>query len=148
VREWDLVIQTNLRGTFLVCKAVGGRLLQGADGGRIINMSSQMGSVGYPGRAAYCASKHGVNGLTKALAVEWATHGVTVNAVAPTFIRTPMTEPMLADERFHSEVIRRIPAGEIGEVDDVVGAVLYLASHSARLVTGHILAVDGGWVAW
>jgi 2-deoxy-D-gluconate 3-dehydrogenase len=146
--DWELVLRTNLCGTFFVCKAVGKRLLASGLGGRIINMSSQMGSVGYPGRAAYCASKHGVNGLTKALAVEWAEQGVTVNAVAPTFIRTPMTEPMLADDEFRRDVLRRIPAGEIGEVDDVVGAVLYLASDAARLVTGHILAVDGGWVAW
>jgi 2-deoxy-D-gluconate 3-dehydrogenase len=148
VSDWELVLRTNLCGTFLVCKAVGERLLGPGVGGRVINMSSQMGSVGYPGRAAYCASKHGVNGLTKALAVEWAGQGVTVNAVAPTFIRTPMTEPMLADDEFRQDVLRRIPAGEIGEVDDVVGAVLYLASDAARLVTGHILAVDGGWVAW
>jgi NAD(P)-dependent dehydrogenase (short-subunit alcohol dehydrogenase family) len=107
-----------------------------------------MGSVGFPGRAAYCASKHAVNGLTRALAVEWAPHAITVNAVAPTFIRTPLTEPMLADTAFRDEVLRRLPAGRIGEVEDVTGAVVFLASRDAGLVTGEILAVDGGWTAW
>lgn len=148
IEDWDAVLEVNLRATFLVCRAVGRALLAGGGGGRLINISSQMGSVGYPGRAAYCASKHAVNGLTKALAVEWAAEGITVNAVAPTFIETPMTQPMLADPEFHQEVVRRIPAGRVGTVDDVVGAVVYLASGASSLVTGHILAVDGGWVAW
>jgi 2-deoxy-D-gluconate 3-dehydrogenase len=111
-------------------------------------MSSQMGSVGYPGRAAYCASKHGVDGLTKALAVEWARHGITVNAVAPTFVRTPMTEPMFEDAEFREDVLRRIPMGRIGEPSEVTGPVLFLVSDAASLVTGEVLHVDGGWVAW
>jgi 2-deoxy-D-gluconate 3-dehydrogenase len=146
--DWDLVLSVNLRGTFLVCRAVGRRLLRASRPGRIVNMSSQMGSVGYPGRAAYCASKHGVDGLTKALAVEWARHGITVNAVAPTFVRTPLTEPMFEDAEFREEVLRRIPMGRIGEPSEVTGPVLFLASEAASLVTGHILLVDGGWVAW
>jgi NAD(P)-dependent dehydrogenase (short-subunit alcohol dehydrogenase family) len=148
LEDWDLVLDTNLRGTFLLCRAVGAHLLERRQGGRIIAISSQMGEVGYPGRAAYCASKHAVNGLTKALAVEWAPEGITVNAVAPTFIRTPLTEPMLDDPEFRDEVLRRIPAGKIGEVEDVIGAVAFLASDAAALVTGHVLAVDGGWTAW
>lgn len=148
LEDWDLVLDTNLRGTFLVCKAMGTHLLDRGRGGRIVAMSSQMGEVGYPGRAAYCASKHAVNGLVKALAVEWAADEITVNAVAPTFIRTPLTEPMLADEEFRSEVLRRIPASRIGEVEDVIGAVTFLASDAAAMVTGHVLAVDGGWTAW
>ena len=145
---WDLVLDTNLRGTFLACRAFGRLLLDAERSGSIVTISSQMGSVGYPGRAAYCASKHAVNGLTKALAVEWAARGITVNAVAPTFIRTPMTEPMLADEAFRADVLRRLPIGRIAEVEDVAAAVLYLVSDGARMVTGHVLAVDGGWVAW
>lgn len=146
--DWDLLMEVNARGTFLSCRALGRRLRERGAGGRIVNVSSQMGVVGYPGRAAYCASKHAVNGLTKALAVEWAPHGIAVNAVAPTFIRTPLTEPMLADPQFAAEVRRRLPGGEIGEVEDVAGAIAYLASGRARLVTGHVLAVDGGWTAW
>ena len=107
-----------------------------------------MGSVGYAGRAAYCASKHAVNGLTKALAVEWAPRGITVNAVAPTFIETPLTAPMFADEEFRAEVLRRIPMGRIGRVEEVSAAVAFLASPAASLITGQILLVDGGWVAW
>jgi NAD(P)-dependent dehydrogenase (short-subunit alcohol dehydrogenase family) len=148
VADFDLVMDTNVRGTFLVSRAVGAALLDDGDGGRIVNVSSQMGSVGYPGRAAYCASKHAVNGLTKALAVEWAPHGITVNAVAPTFIRTPLTAPMLEDEAFRDDVLRRIPLGRIGEPDEVAEAIVFLASDAASLMTGSIVGLDGGWVAW
>jgi NAD(P)-dependent dehydrogenase (short-subunit alcohol dehydrogenase family) len=146
--DWDLLNEVNLRGTFIACRALGRRLLARGEPGRIVTLSSQMGAVGYPGRAAYCATKHAVNGLTKALAVEWATQEITVNAVAPTFVRTPLTEPMLADPEFAADVARRIPGGEVASVDDVAAAVLYLASDRARAVTGHVLAVDCGWTAW
>lgn len=148
LEDWDLVMDTNLRGTFLVCRAFGAALLRAGSGGRIVNLSSQMGAVGYPGRAAYCASKHAVNGLTKALAVEWAPAGITVNAVAPTFVETPLTAPMLADDAFREDVLRRIPLGRVGTVEEVADAVVFLASDSASLITGEILAVDGGWTAW
>ena len=147
VTDFDLVMDVNVRGTFLVCQAAGD-VLVARGGGRIINVSSQMGSVGYPGRAAYCASKHAVNGLTKALAVEWAPSGVTVNAVAPTFIETPLTAPMLADPEFKADVVRRIPLGRVGRVEEVSAAVAFLASPAASLITGQILLIDGGWVAW
>jgi NAD(P)-dependent dehydrogenase (short-subunit alcohol dehydrogenase family) len=148
VEDWDLVMATNVRGTFLVSRAVGAALLDGGGGGRIINVSSQMGSVGYPGRAAYCASKHAVNGLTKALAVEWAPHGITVNAVAPTFIHTPLTAPMFEDAAFREDVLRRIPLGRIGQPEEVADAIVFLASDGASLMTGSIVGLDGGWVAW
>jgi NAD(P)-dependent dehydrogenase (short-subunit alcohol dehydrogenase family) len=147
VDDFDVVMDVNVRGTYLVCRAAGA-VLVGRGGGRVINVSSQMGSVGYPGRAAYCASKHAVNGLTKALAVEWAPHAVTVNAVAPTFIETPLTKPMFEDPEFKAEVLRRIPLGRIGRVEEVSAAVAFLASPAASLVTGQILLIDGGWVAW
>ena len=148
IEDFDLVVATNLRGTYLTCRAFAAAVGARGRGGRIVAISSQMGEVGYPGRAAYCASKHAVNGLVKALAVEWAPAGFTVNAVAPTFVDTPFTRPMLEDETFRADVLRRLPMGRIGTPSDVVGAVVYLASDQAALVTGHVLDVDGGWTAW
>jgi NAD(P)-dependent dehydrogenase (short-subunit alcohol dehydrogenase family) len=107
-----------------------------------------MGVVGYPQRAAYCASKHAVDGLTRALAVEWAPAGVRVNAVAPTFVETPLTAPMLADPVFRAEVLGRLPTRRLAEVADVARAVRYLACDASASVTGHVLRVDGGWTAW
>jgi NAD(P)-dependent dehydrogenase (short-subunit alcohol dehydrogenase family) len=146
LEDFDLIVDTNLRGTYLTCRAFARAV--GSRGGRIVAISSQMGEVGYPGRAAYCASKHAVNGLVRALAVEWAPIGLTVNAVAPTFIDTPLTRPMFEDEAFRADVLRRLPIGRIGTPTDVVGAVVFLASEQAALVTGSVLTVDGGWTAW
>jgi NAD(P)-dependent dehydrogenase (short-subunit alcohol dehydrogenase family) len=148
LEDFDLVLETNFRGTYLTCRAFAAVLTAKSRTGRIVAISSQMGEVGYPGRAAYCASKHAVNGLVRALAVEWAPLGIAVNAVAPTFIDTPLTRPMFEDEAFRADVLRRLPIGRIGTPSDVVGAVVFLASAQAALVTGHILAVDGGWTAW
>jgi len=146
--DFDLIVDTNLRGTYLTCRAFAATVVGRRHSARIVAISSQMGEVGYPGRVAYCASKHAVNGLVRALAVEWAPLSIAVNAVAPTFIDTPLTRPMLADEAFRAEVLRRLPIGRIGTPADVVGAIVFLASDQASLVTGHILAVDGGWTAW
>jgi NAD(P)-dependent dehydrogenase (short-subunit alcohol dehydrogenase family) len=146
--DLDLLLAVNVRGTFLACRAFGRRLLEHGAPGRIVTLSSQMGAVGYPGRAAYCATKHAVNGLTKALAVEWAPHGIAVNAVAPTFVRTPMTAAALDDPAFAADVRRRLPDGEIATPGDVAAAIAFLASDEAAGITGHVLAVDKGWTAW
>jgi NAD(P)-dependent dehydrogenase (short-subunit alcohol dehydrogenase family) len=143
---FDEMLAVNLKGTFLVSQAIARSMAARGDGS-IVNVSSQMGHVGGPNRAAYCASKHGVEGLTKAIAIELAPQGVRVNSVAPTYIETPMTKPFFADPGFRADTVRRIPLGRIGDIDDVVGAVVYLASPAASLVTGTSLLVDGGYTA-
>jgi NAD(P)-dependent dehydrogenase (short-subunit alcohol dehydrogenase family) len=148
VADWDALFEVNVRATFLVCRAVGDALLERGVPGSIVNMSSQMGTVGYPGRAAYCATKHAVEGLTKALGVEWAPHGVRVNAVAPTFVETPLTRPMFEDPEFRAEVERRLPTRELATVEQVADAVRYLACPASGSVTGSVLRIDGGWTAW
>src|SRR4029077_14594344 len=133
VEDFDLVVETNLRGTYLACRSFAAAVSGRGRGGRIVAICSQMGEVGYPGRAAYCASKHAVNGLVRALAVEWAPSGITVNAVAPTFVDTPLTRPMFEDEAFRADVLRRMPMGRIGAPSDIVGAVVFLAPDQAAM---------------
>jgi 2-deoxy-D-gluconate 3-dehydrogenase len=144
---WDKVINTNAKGSFFCCQAAGKVMIK-QNSGSIINLGSAMSVVGYERRSSYCASKGAVAQFTKVLAGEWAKYNITVNTVAPTFIYTPFTAPMFENEAFHEDVKRRILFGRVGEVDDVVGAVLYLASDAAKFVTGSILMVDGGWTAW
>jgi NAD(P)-dependent dehydrogenase (short-subunit alcohol dehydrogenase family) len=142
----DTLLELNVRSVFVTLQAAARRMV--ADGrGSIVVISSQMGHVGAPGRSVYCTTKHAVEGLTKAAAVELAPLGVRVNSVAPTFVETSMTAPFLADERFRDDVEGRIPLGRLGRVEDVAGAVLYLASDASALVTGTSLLVDGGWTA-
>jgi NAD(P)-dependent dehydrogenase (short-subunit alcohol dehydrogenase family) len=148
VADWDELFAVNVRATFLACRAVGDSLLRRGESGSIINLSSQMGTVGYPGRTAYCATKHAVEGLTKALGVEWAPHGIRVNAVAPTFVETPLTRGMLEDPAFREEVHRRLPSGRLATVEEVADAVRYLACDASGSVNGAVLRVDGGWTAW
>jgi len=143
---WDVIIDTNLKGLFFCAQAVGKVMIRQKKG-KVINLSSQSGSVGIPQRVVYCASKGGVNLLTKVLAIEWGQYNINVNAIAPTYIETPMTRPMLADKPFYEFVMEKIVLGRVGQPDDVVGAVIYLASESSNLVTGHILLIDGGWTA-
>jgi NAD(P)-dependent dehydrogenase (short-subunit alcohol dehydrogenase family) len=145
--DFDRTVEVNLKGTFFLSQAVG-RVMIAQGGGRIVNMGSQAGSVALPGESVYCMTKAAVAHLTKCLAVEWGQHGITVNCVAPTFIRTPGTEQALADSAFEADVVERIAAlHRIGEPMDVAGAVVYLCSPAAALVTGHTLLVDGGWTA-
>jgi NAD(P)-dependent dehydrogenase (short-subunit alcohol dehydrogenase family) len=149
VEDWDALFALNVRATFLTCRAVGDALLRRGVPGSIVTLSSQMGVVGYPGRVAYCSTKHAVEGLTKALAVEWAADNIRVNAVAPTFVETPLTEPYLQDPQFRTQILeQRLPTGRLATIADVANAVRYLACDAAGSVTGHSLRVDGGWTAW
>ena len=142
--DFDLTVSVNLKGTFFASQAAA-RVMIPRRSGRIVNMSSQAGFVALSTESVYCMTKAAIAHLTKCLALEWAPHGITVNAVAPTFIRTPGTRKWLDDEAFHQSVVRRIPLGRVGEPADVAGAVVYLASPAAALVTGTTLMVDGGW---
>lgn len=142
----DQMLNLNVRTAFLVAQAAA-RIMVRQRSGSIIHMSSQMGHVGAPNRSVYCMTKHAIEGLTKAMAVELAPSGVRVNSVAPTFIETPMTAPMLEDAAFRRDVIDRIPMGRVGSVDEVANAVLFLASGAAGMTTGDSLKVDGGWTA-
>jgi NAD(P)-dependent dehydrogenase (short-subunit alcohol dehydrogenase family) len=145
--DFDLTMDVNVKGLFFTSQAAGRVMIrQGA--GRIVNLSSQAGFIALPTEAIYCASKAAVAHLSKCLAVEWGTHGITVNAVAPTFIRTDGTAEALADPAFEGDVRERIAAlHRIGEPMDVAGAVVFLASPAASLITGTTLLVDGGWTA-
>ncbi len=145
--DWDQVVDTDLKGVFFCAQAVGRHMIERGQGGKIINIASQIGVVAYYSRAAYCAAKAGVINLTRALALEWAPHRINVNAVAPTFVNTPLVAKLLEDESVRAEVLRRIPLGRIAEPEDIVGAVIYLASPASDMVTGHTLLVDGGWTA-
>ena len=144
--DWDEMMDVNLKGLFFLTQAVGRSMVERGYG-RIISLSSQAGLVGIRRHAVYSASKGGVNMLTRVLALEWAQCGVTVNAIAPTFVRTPGTAERLDDPSFAADVLSRIPVGRFGTTSDVAAAVLYLASPAASLVTGTVLSVDGGWTA-
>ena len=145
--NYDLVVDLNLRAAFFAAQAFARRLVAEGRAGSIVNMSSQMGHVGAANRSIYCASKHGLEGLTKALAVELAPHRIQVNAIAPTFIETPMTKPFFENEAFRRDTLSKIKLGRTGKAEDVMGAVVYLCSDAAALVTGTSLLVDGGWTA-
>ncbi|MGD8485813.1 MAG: glucose 1-dehydrogenase [Chloroflexota bacterium] len=145
--DFDATFDLNVKGLFFASQAAA-RVMIEQGGGRIVNLSSQAGFIALPGEAIYCATKAAVSHLTKCHAVEWGKYGINVNAVAPTFIRTPGTEPALSDPAFKADVEERIAAlHRIGEPVDVAGAVVYLASPAASLVSGTTLMVDGGWTA-
>jgi len=142
--DFDYTINLNLKGTFFTAQAVGKQMIKQRSG-RIINMSSQAGFIALDDESIYCMTKAGVNHLTKNLASEWAKYNINVNAVAPTFIETPGTEPWLKDQDFRQGVLDRIPLGRIGKPMEVAGAVVFLASDAASLITGDIMLIDGGW---
>ena len=142
--DWDEMMSLNLKGTFF-CSQAAARHMLPRGRGRIVNISSQAAVVAIEGEAVYCASKGGVNQLTKVLALEWSKHGVTVNAVGPTFTHTPGTAERLDNPEFRAAVLANIPRGRIGTIDDIAAAVQFLAADSSDLVTGAFLLIDGGW---
>ena len=147
----DRLLDLNVRAAFLVAQAAARKMLEAPErksrGGAILNMSSQMGHVGAVNRSVYCLTKHALEGLTKAMALELAPHGIRVVAIAPTFIETPMTKPMMAKPQFSRWVLDRIPVGRMGQVEEVAAAVVFAASPAASFMTGSSLLVDGGWTA-
>ena len=145
--DYDAVLDLNLKSAFFVAQACAKRLISAGGPGSLIHMGSQMGHVGGPNRTLYCASKWGLEGLNKALALDLAQHGIRSNTIAPTFIETPMTKPMFDDPAFKASVLSKIKLGRIGQVEDLMGAVLFLASDASALMTGTSLVVDGGWTA-
>jgi NAD(P)-dependent dehydrogenase (short-subunit alcohol dehydrogenase family) len=147
VDDFDAVFGLNVRAAFFVAQNVAQRMIAAGRRGSIINVSSQMGHVGAARRAVYCASKHAIEGLTKAMAIELGPSGIRVNTLGPTFIETPMTRPFLEDEKFREEVLAKIKLGRLGQVEDVLGAIVFLASDASGLMTGASLLLDGGWTA-
>jgi len=147
----DRLLGLNVRAAFFAAQAAVRKMLESPDrgvrGGAIVNMSSQMGHVGAPGRTVYCLSKHAIEGLTKAMAVELAPQGIRVNSVAPTFVETPMTAPMFQRKEFSDWVHARIPLGRLGQPQDVAAAIVFLCSPASSMITGTSLLVDGGWTA-
>jgi len=147
VEDFDFVFGLNVRAAYFVAQAVARGLVAEKKPGSIVNMSSQMGHVGGPTRTVYCATKHAMEGFTKAMAIELAPHKIRVNTLAPTFIETPMTRPFFQNEAFRTDTLRRIKLGRLGQLEDLTGAVVFLASDAAALMTGTSLVVDGGWTA-
>jgi len=146
-QDYDAITTLNQRAAFFVAQAVARGMVEAGNGGSIIHISSQMGHVGGAKRTVYCMSKHGIEGLTKAMAIDLAPYNIRVNSIGPTFIDTPLTRPFWSDKAFHEDVLRRIKLGRLGRVEDLMGAVVFLASDAAAMVTGTSLVVDGGWTA-
>jgi NAD(P)-dependent dehydrogenase (short-subunit alcohol dehydrogenase family) len=143
----DRILDLNVRSAFLVSQAAARRMIAGERGGSIIHMSSQMGHVGAANRTVYCMTKHAIEGLSKAMAVELAPHGIRVNAIGPTFVLTPLTRPFFDNKAFRDDTLASIPMGRLAELEDIMGAVVFLASPAAAMVTGASLTIDGGWTA-
>ncbi len=147
IKDFDYVMSLNVRSVISLTKLVVKKMLDSEIKGSIINVSSQMGHVGGPNRTTYCSSKFAIEGFTKSLAIELGPDGIRVNAICPTFIQTPMTEPFLKDEDFKKTTIGMIPIGRLGEVTDLMGPFVFLASDASSLMTGSSILVDGGWTA-
>ncbi len=145
--DYDAVLDLNLRSAFFVAQGVARGLIAAGRSGSIIHMGSQMGHVGGQNRSLYCASKWGLEGLSKAMALDLAPHGIRSNTIAPTFIETPMTRPFLEDPEFRRNVLAKIKLGRLGLVEDLMGAVVFLASPASAMMTGTSLVIDGGWTA-
>lgn len=145
--DYDAVFSINVRASYFVAQAVARRLVAERRPGSIINMSSQMGHLGAAKRAVYCATKHAVEGMTKAMAAELGANGIRVNTICPTFIETEMTRPFFEDEGFRDFVLSKIKVGRLGRPEDVMGAVVFLASDASALMTGSALMLDGGWTS-
>jgi NAD(P)-dependent dehydrogenase (short-subunit alcohol dehydrogenase family) len=146
-QDFDAMTVLNQRAAFFVAQAVARRMADASIRGSIIHISSQLGHVGSARRTVYCMTKHGIEGLTKAMAIDLAPYGIRVNSIGPTFTDTPLTRPFWNDKAFHADVLRRIKLGRLATVEDLMGAVVFLASDAAALVTGTALVVDGGWTA-
>jgi NAD(P)-dependent dehydrogenase (short-subunit alcohol dehydrogenase family) len=147
VADFDAVMGVNVRGAYFLTQAVAKGLIAAGRGGSLINISSQMGHVGGVDRAVYCASKFAVEGFTKAMAIEFGPHGIRVNTICPTFILTPLTQATFDDPAKRGWLMEKIKLGRVGRVEDIMGAVVYLASDASSLVTGSAMMVDGGWTA-
>lgn len=145
--DFDFIASINVRAAFFVAQAVAKSLIAAKRPGSIINISSQMGHVGAARRTVYCTTKHALEGMTKAMAVELAPHQIRVNSLAPTFVETPMTKPYFENQTFRTDVLSKIKLGRLGQVEDLTGAVVFLASDASSLMTGTSLVVDGGWTA-
>ncbi|WP_245302130.1 SDR family oxidoreductase [Bradyrhizobium sp. LTSP885] len=147
ISDFDTVMALNVRATYFVAQSVARGLINAGRRGSIINMSSQMGHVGGARRSLYCASKWAMEGFTKAMAIDLAPHGIRVNTLCPTYIETPLTEPFFRDATFRQSVLDKIKLGRIGQVDDLTGAIVFLASDASSLMTGSSMLIDGGWTA-
>jgi NAD(P)-dependent dehydrogenase (short-subunit alcohol dehydrogenase family) len=147
VDDFDAIMGLNVRAAYFVAQAVARRLIDAKRPGSIINISSQMGHVGAARRTVYCASKHAMEGFTKAMAIELAPHSIRVNSLGPTFLETPMTKPFFENKAFRDEVLGKIKLGRLGQLDDITGAIVFLASDASSLMTGSALVIDGGWTA-
>jgi NAD(P)-dependent dehydrogenase (short-subunit alcohol dehydrogenase family) len=145
VEDFDLIMGLNVRGAFFVAQAVAKRLVEAGRPGSIIHMSSQMGHVGGPTRTVYCASKHAIEGLCKAMAMELGKHGIRVNTICPTYIETALTKPYFQNQAFLDSVLAKIHVGRIGQPTDMMGAVVFLASDASAMMTGSAVMIDGGW---